>query len=273
MVAIEILKTAGFTSPAATALLTSALGAAPLLGILEGKLPPLQTFANYYSSYINAISIGSQTEVFTIDELTSEIGAFSVFIKFIMVFLAALCLNACDLEQLITLATSLSLRLGAEHRCNVLRLNLTVALETSLNNFGTSIKTWIKIPVVGPPPCLNVAVEKLIETRDAIELFQARDLTAFGFMSSSETMGPPKTAPPSLKRAEVDDDTNERAPATFSKRATLEIDFCRDFLRGECNYVKCKFVHRTHEELQAIPCKRYANFGSCSFGNRCVNKH
>ncbi len=270
-VALEILKTAGSTSPAATAELTSALKAVSLLGILEGNFPPLQTFASYYSSYVNSISIGAQNEALSVDELTSDVGAFSAFINFIMVLLAALGLNACELEQLIILATSLSLRLGAKHRSNVLRLNLTVALETSLNNFGTSVKTWIKISVVGPPPRLNVAVEKLIEARDAIEQFQARDLTVFGFIGSSESMGPSKTALPSLKRAEADGDTI--SPAMLSKRATLETDFCRDFLRGECNFVKCKFIHRTQEELQAIPCKRYANSGSCSFGDRCVYQH
>ena len=132
-----------------------------------------------------------------------------------MVLLAALGLNACDLEQLSILATSLSLRLGAEHRSNVLRVNLTAALETSLNNFGTSIKTWIKIPAMGSPPCLNAAVEKLIETRDAIELFQARDLTAFGFMSSSETISPTKSTLPSLlslKRVGADDEMKGQTP-------------------------------------------------------------
>jgi hypothetical protein len=173
-----------------------------------------------------------------------------------MVLLAALGLNACDLEQLSILATSLSLRLGAEHRSNVLRVNLTAALETSLNNFGTSIKTWIKIPAMGSPPCLNAAVEKLIETRDAIELFQAHDLTAFGFMSSSETISPTKsTLPslPSLKRAGADDETNGQTPKSLSKRATLATAFCRDFLNGHCDYVNCKFKHHTLEELQATP--------------------
>ena len=110
--------------------LTYELGAASLLGILEGTLPHLQTFASYYSSFKSTILIGSQTEIFTVDALTSEIGAFSMFIKFIMgmVLLAALDLNACELEQLITLATSLSLRVGAEHRSSVLRMNLIAAL-------------------------------------------------------------------------------------------------------------------------------------------------
>ena len=199
----------------------------------------------------------------------------SAFIKFIMVLLAALGLNACDLEQLSILATSLSLRLGAEHRSNVLRVNLTAALETSLNNFGTSIKTWIKIPVMGLPPCLNAAVEKLIDTRDAIELFQARDLTTFGFMSSSETIGPIKITQPSLKRAkaETDDETSERSTVTSSKRATLATAFCRDFLNGHCDYVNCKFKHHTLEELQATPCKQHAATGSCNFGDRCVYQH
>jgi hypothetical protein len=68
------------------------------------------------------------------DALTSEIGAFSLFIKFIMGMvlglLAALDLNACELEQLITFATSLSLRVGAEHRSSVQSMNLTAALDT-----------------------------------------------------------------------------------------------------------------------------------------------
>jgi hypothetical protein len=101
-VALEILKTAGSTSPAATAELTSALKAVSLLGILEGNFPPLQTFASYYSSYVNSISIGAQNEALSVDELTSDVGAFSAFINFIMVLLAALGLNACELEQLIT---------------------------------------------------------------------------------------------------------------------------------------------------------------------------
>ena len=50
MVALEILKTAGSTSPAATANLTLALGTVQLLGILEGSFPSLHTLAGYYSS-------------------------------------------------------------------------------------------------------------------------------------------------------------------------------------------------------------------------------
>jgi hypothetical protein len=191
MVALEILKTAGSVSPMATANLSQALGSVQLLGILEGSFPSLHIFAGYYASYVNAISIGSQTEIFSIGALTSDIGAFSAFIKFIMVLFAALGLNARDLDQLVSLATSLSLRLGSEHRSNVLRLNLTAALETSLANYGTSVKTWVKIPAVGPPPILTAALEKLIEARDAVEHFQSRDLSAFGFSnSSSVVLGP-----------------------------------------------------------------------------------
>ena len=128
---------------------------------------------------------------------------------------------------------------------------------------------------MGPPPRLHAAVEKLTETRDAIEHFQARDLTAFGFMSSSETIGPIKITHPSLKRAEAetDDETSERSTVTSSKRATLATAFCRDFLNGECDYVNCKFIHRTMEELQAIPCRQHAITGSCNFGDRCVYRH
>jgi len=65
-VAIEILKTAGSTSPAATAELTSALSAVSLLGIIEGQFPPLRTLASFYSSYLNAISIGTQHEILSV---------------------------------------------------------------------------------------------------------------------------------------------------------------------------------------------------------------
>ena len=284
-VALEILKTAGSTSPAATAELTSALKAVSLLGILEGNFPPLQTFASYYSSYVNSISIGAQNEALSVDELTSDVGTFSAFINFIMVLLAALGLNACELEQLITLATSLSLRLGAKYRSNVLRLSLTVALETSLNNFGTSVKTWIKVPVVGPPPRLNVAVEKLIEARDAIEQFQARDLTVFGFKSLLESPPHSLSTPQGLSKPttffHVTSDSEKRKRETSPERldpgpqrhGQTKSGFCKEFLNDKCDFYKCKFNHFTLDELKAIPCRQHAKFGSCPHGDQCVYQH
>ena len=54
------------------------------------------------------------------------------------------------------------------------------------------MKSRFKTPVVGLPPVLTAALEKLIKTRDAVEQFQARDLTAFGFVSLSTVQAPPQ---------------------------------------------------------------------------------
>ena len=62
-----------------------------------------------------------------------------------------------------------------------MRINLTVALETSLSNFASAVETWFKVPAVGRPPQLVAAVDKLREAHEAMELTQQFDMSTYGF--------------------------------------------------------------------------------------------
>ncbi len=184
VVALELLKSAGAHSTAAVAQLTNALPVAVLLGVLKGNFPTLSTFAEFYAAYCSSVSLGQQAENFTISSLTADIGNFSSFVSFLVTFFSALGLVVTQLLTLVSLGTTLNLRLGPIHRAQVLSSNLTSALQTSLTNFASTQETWFKIPALGRPAELVAAREKLVEAKDAVELVQSLDLSAYGFGNS-----------------------------------------------------------------------------------------
>jgi hypothetical protein len=177
----ELLKSAGAVSNAALTRLSSALPVGTLISVLKGNLPSVATLAEFYSAYSSAISMGQQVIRFSLELLTSDIGSFSAFVTFIVTFFAALGLIVSQLFELVSSGTKLALRLGPMYQAHVLRINLTVALETSLSNFASAVETWFKVPAVGRPPQLVAAVDKLREAHEAMELTQQFDMSTYGF--------------------------------------------------------------------------------------------
>ena len=243
--------------------------------MLKGNFPTLSTLTEYYAAYCSSVSLGQHAETFTVAALTADIGSFSSFVSFLVTFFSAPGLVATQLMTLVTLGTTLSLRLGPLHRARVLSINLTNALQTSLTNFASAQETWLKIPALGRPSELVAAQEKLVEAKDAVEMVQSLDLTPFGFNDAIVTSSP--VSHQYLKRGQ---EALQNAEQTASKVSSKHgsgltrdtfgcisgIDpprdqgkksYCYNFaFRGGpegCPWPQCDFNHYTQLELAAIP--------------------
>ena len=86
-----------------------------LRGFLVGKFPQIGWFGTSYSTFMQATVLGRQFTAVTIDYLFEDLTAFQSFIRFVIYFFEALCLDASRLQDIVSKAQALSERAGPVH--------------------------------------------------------------------------------------------------------------------------------------------------------------
>ena len=279
-VAVEVMRSAGCKSFGNKPYLVDGLPGKVLRGFLVGKFPEIDWFGTSYSTFMQATVLGRQFTAVTIDYLFEDLTAFQSFIRFVIYFFGALCLDASRLQDIVSKAQTLSERAGPVHGKSVLSTVVPKAFKQTMDNFERSLKAWNQTmnPTARKPPPLMPVLAEMNEAGEAISEIQAQDMSAFGLPGRSycnyggaAEQGTGDYSPKKSKRE------HKNIPDVSSGHELTSPELSYDgIIRNEKNNtgmnVLLTAIREHGHDLPKSDCLRHRVFGGCSVPS-CTFKH